>query len=168
MSGPPTDTPYPAMPEVPLKACPIATSLRFLGRKWTLTILRDIAFFPKASFSQIRKGNPGLRQRTLSIRLQQLGTEGLVRKVVPPDSPRHPYYELTAKGLEAWPILASLFQYGIHNHAPVVFDDGRARNLRDVYPRDADLLLGPLASYARTSGDATPSEARPSHSSKTS
>jgi len=121
-----------------------------LGRKWTLTILREVAFFPQARFAQIRRANPGLRQRTLSLRLRELASEDLVQKVVPPDDPRHPYYELTTKGLEVWPILSALFQFGIHNHAPVVFEDGRARNLEEVYPQDAALLLGPLTRFART------------------
>jgi len=158
--------PYPAYPSVPLEACPIHTTLGSLGRKWTLTILRDVAFFPRASFGLIRKRNPGLRQRTLSTRLRELGSEGLVRRVVPPGDSRHPYYELTPKGLEVWPILAALFQFGIRHHANVVFADGRPRNLEDVYPHDAPLLLGTLASYARRlpleSGEKAPPSSPPS------
>ncbi len=154
-----TAAPYPSRPEVPLRACPIATTLGSLGRKWTLTILRDIAFFPQAGFSQIRKGNPGLLPRTLSVRLQELAREGLVQKVVPRDSPRHPYYELTPKGLEVWPILSSLFQFGIHNHAATVFADRKPRNLEDVYPHDAELMLGPLARFARSTEPGSASNA---------
>ena len=142
--------PYPSPGTVPLQACPIATSLAFLGRKWTLTILRDVAFFPRVTFGQIRKTNPGLLQRTLSLRLRQLVAEDLVRKVVPPSNPRRPYYELTPKGLEIWPILSSLFQFGIRNHASKVFEDGRPRNLEEVHPQDAELMLGTLAPFART------------------
>jgi DNA-binding HxlR family transcriptional regulator len=144
--------PYPKPPMVPLKACPIATSLQFLGRKWTLTILRDVAFIPRTTFSQIQKGNPGLKQRTLSLRLRELSSEGLVRRVVPTDAPRHPYYELTPKGLEIWPVLAALFEFGIRNHASTVFEDGQVRDLTEMQPRDADLLLGPLIGYARGAG----------------
>jgi DNA-binding HxlR family transcriptional regulator len=145
-----TGSPYPSPPLVPLEACPIETTLGSLGRKWTITILRDVAFFPKANFGLIRRRNPGLRQRTLSIRLRQLAKEGLIRRVVPSDDGRHPYYELTARGLEVWPILTALFQFGIRQYAGVVFADGRPRNLEDVYPHDAPLLLGTLAQYART------------------
>ncbi|MCI4319087.1 MAG: helix-turn-helix transcriptional regulator [Thermoplasmata archaeon] len=143
-------TPYPSPPLVPMEACPIATTLGSLGRKWTLPILRDVAFFPKASFGFIRKRNPGLLQRTLSLRLRQLASEGLIRRVVPPEDPRHPFYALTDKGLEAWPILASLFEFGIRQHARKVFADGRPRDLLEVYPKDAELMLGPLTEFART------------------
>ena len=148
-------SPYPSLPAVPFEHCPIATSLQFLGRKWTLTVLRDIAFFPKATFAVIRKGNHDITARVLSLRLRQLAAEDLVRKVVPPENPRHPYYELTSKGLEVWPILASLFQYGIRNHAQTVFADGKPRDLGQMYPTDAGLLLGPLGPYADTLDRAT-------------
>ena len=144
--------PYPAPPAVRWDQCPIATTLGSLGRKWTIPILRDVAFFPQASFGLIRKRNPGLRQRTLSIRLQQFVAEDLVRRVVPPGDARHPYYELTAKGLEVWPILTALFQFGIRHHATTVFPDGHPRTLEEIYPHDAALMLGPLADFARTAG----------------
>ena len=144
-----TGPPYPAPPAVPPKACPIATSLQFLGRKWTLTILRDIAFFPKASFSQIRKGNPGLKPRTLSLRLRELASQDLIRRVVPEGEPRHPYYEFTPRGLEVWPILSALFEFGSRNHASTVFEDGRPRDLQEMFPNDAELMLGPLIGFAR-------------------
>ncbi|HYK92857.1 MAG TPA: helix-turn-helix domain-containing protein [Thermoplasmata archaeon] len=140
----------PALPTVALQACPIATSLGCLGRKWTLPILRDIAFFPDVGFAFILKSNRGLGPRTLSIRLQQLTGDGLIRKDPNPADPRHPTYRLTEKGLEVWPILASLFQFGIRNFPEVVFEDRRARNLEEVYPHDAALMLGPLTTFART------------------
>jgi len=153
---------YPSPPAVQWEACPIETTLGSLGRKWTLPILRDIAFFPKASFGLIRRRNPRLRQRTLSNRLRELAAEDVIRKVTPSNDDRHPYYELTTKGLEVWPILSSLFQFGIRYHAQTVFADGRPRDLVDVYPHDAELMLGTLAAFARTlegsSAAPTPSE----------
>ena len=151
---PEASAPYPSPPAVPWENCPIATTLGSLGRKWTLTILRDVAFFPDCSFSFLLKRNPGLRQRTLSLRLRQLASEELVRKVSAPDGGRHPRYELTPKGLEVWPILAALFQFGTRHHAATVFADGRPRSLSEVYPRDASLMLGPLAEFARTASPA--------------
>ena len=75
-STPPPVVAYPAPPAIMWAQCPISTTMGSLGRKWTLQVLRDVAFFPKVSFGTIRKCNPGLRQRTLSIRLRQLAAEG--------------------------------------------------------------------------------------------
>lgn len=144
-TAPPSDAPAPAPPAVPIQSCPIATSLTLLGRKWTLTILRDIAYFPDASFSLIRRNNPGLLQRTLSLRLKELATSGLVERRVAADDRRHPRYRLTAEGQQVWPILATLVQFGMRHYPERVFADGRPRNLEEVFPNDLALMLGRFA-----------------------
>jgi len=130
---------------VPQKACPIATTLGTLGRKWTLTILRDIAFFPDASFTLILKGNPGLLPRTLSLRLKQLIADGLIVRDTEGNGGRNPRYRLSAKGLQVWPILATLAQFGMQNFSAEVFADGRARDLEEVFPKGMKLMLGRFA-----------------------
>ncbi|MCI4336140.1 MAG: helix-turn-helix transcriptional regulator [Thermoplasmata archaeon] len=142
-----SDAPFPAPgpPAVPIKSCPIAASLGTLGRKWTLTILRDIAFFPDASFSLILRNNPGLLQRTLSLRLKQLSANGLIVKSADSNGARHPRYRLSERGLQIWPILATLAQFGFQNRAEAVFVDGQPRNLEEVFPSDVGILLGRFA-----------------------
>jgi DNA-binding HxlR family transcriptional regulator len=137
--------PAPGPPAVPIKSCPIAASLGTLGRKWTLTILRDIAFFPDASFSLILRNNPGLLQRTLSLRLKQLSASGLIVKNTESTDARHPRYRLSERGLQVWPILATLAQFGFQNRAEEVFADGQPRNLEEVFPSDVGILLGRFA-----------------------
>ncbi len=142
----PSSFPSPGPPSVPLESCPIATTLGTLGRKWTLTILRDIAFFPDASFSLLLRNNPGLLQRTLSLRLKQLATSDFIVKTPGPNGSRRPRYRLSSKGLQVWPILATLAQFGVQNHADRVFADGRPRDLEEVFPAGMDLMLGRFAS----------------------
>jgi DNA-binding HxlR family transcriptional regulator len=147
-SAAPGDGFSPGAPAVPLDACPIATTLGTLGRKWTLTILRAVAFFPGMKFSAIRRANPGLRQRTLSLRLKELQLEGLIERV--DRGARSSGYRLTTMGRDLWPILSALFDYGIQHHADVVFADGRPRTLAEVYPGSSVLLTGRLGEYARS------------------
>lgn len=144
---PPASDSSPGAPAVPLEACPIATTLGTLGRKWSLTILREVAFFPGSKFSSIQRANPGLRQRTLSLRLKQLQSEGLIERA--DGAARSSGYRLTSMGRDLWPVLAALFDYGIQHHADVVFADGRPRTLGEVYPRSSVLLTGRLGAYAR-------------------
>lgn len=150
----------PSPPAVPMNQCPIATSLGSLGRKWTLTILRDIAFQPLPSFTVILRNNPGLRQRTLSLRLKQLLGDGLIVRSPHESRPRRPIYRLTPKGLQVWPILATLAQYGLQNLPQRVFSDGRARNLEDVWPNDLPILLGRFAPPSSAETPGTPSGGR--------
>jgi DNA-binding HxlR family transcriptional regulator len=135
----------PGPPAVEIRSCPIAASLGTLGRKWTLTILRDIAYFPDASFSLILKNNPGLLQRTLSLRLKQLTASNLIVNAALTNGLRRPRYRLTAKGQQIWPVLATLVQFGMQNYADVVFADGRPRDVEEVFPQSMDLLLGRFA-----------------------
>ena len=92
---------HPIVPTVSLQ-CPINSSLRVLGRKWALLVLRDIGFMasienggtagspkltPRAvpvNFSQILRGNPGLSPRLLCMRLKELQTEGLIEGLIDP------------------------------------------------------------------------------------
>jgi DNA-binding HxlR family transcriptional regulator len=151
--------PAPGPPAVPIQSCPIAASLGTLGRKWTLTILRDIAYFPDASFSLIRRNNPGLLQRTLSLRLKQLSADGLIVKAPGSNGGRHPRYRLSEKGLQVWPVLATLAQFGFQNRAPTVFADGRPRNLEEVFPADVGLMLGRFANPPPSRPRARPTSA---------
>lgn len=137
--------PSPGPPAVPFDACPIATTLGTLGRKWTLTILRDVAFFPDASFSLILKNNPGLLQRTLSLRLKQLVATDFIVKTGASNGSRRPKYRLSQRGLQVWPILATLAQFGVQNYPDRVFADGRARDIEEVFPAGMDLMLGRFA-----------------------
>ena len=156
-SAPPSSFPSPGPPVVPLESCPIATTLGTLGRKWTLTILRDIAFSPDASFSLILKNNPGLLQRTLSLRLKQLAASDFIQKNGGSKGPRRPTYRLSAKGLQVWPILATLAQFGVKNHADAVFADGRPRDLEEVFPAGMGLMLGRFATSPPRRSRASPS-----------
>jgi DNA-binding HxlR family transcriptional regulator len=68
-------------PAVPIKNCPIATSLGVLGRKWTILILRDISMMKLERFNQLLKATPGLTPRILSHRLSELEKEGMIERV---------------------------------------------------------------------------------------
>ncbi|HZY71435.1 MAG TPA: helix-turn-helix domain-containing protein [Thermoplasmata archaeon] len=143
-----TETEVLPPPTTEFITCPIFASLGTLGRKWTLTILRDIAFFPGATFGLIRKNNPGLRQRTLSLRLRQLAAEGLIERETTLGA-RRPRYVLAPKGKDVWPVLTALMEYGVKNHPSAVFQDGRSRAVGQLYPGSADVMLRDLARFAR-------------------
>ncbi|HEV2520304.1 MAG TPA: helix-turn-helix domain-containing protein [Thermoplasmata archaeon] len=150
----------PGPPAVRLESCPIAATLGTIGRKWTLNILRDIAFSPGASFSLILKNNPGLLQRTLSVRLKQLAADGLVVREAAPSHARRPVYRLSEKGLQLWPVLATLAQFGMQNFADRVFADARPRDLEEVFPAATELMLGRFSTSPprrSRSGPAVPS-----------
>lgn len=132
------------IPKVPFRACPIRASLGIFGKKWTLLVLRDMAFLGKMKFSQILKNNPGLTPRALSMRLRDLRREALIERIVSPRQNRDIRYQLTQKGRDSMPILTAFIQYGIRHYSEQVFEDGKPRQLNQVFPDKQQLMLGKL------------------------
>jgi len=82
-------------PKLSYQADPIRESLKILGRKWTLLILRDVAFLKLRRFGEVRRNNPGLTARVLSRRLSQMRDEGLLKRR---EDGKAVYYDLTGTG----------------------------------------------------------------------
>ena len=100
-------------PLLAYQADPIRESVKWLGRKWTLLILRDMAFLKLTRFGQILRNNPGLTPRVLARRLRQMQEEGLVERVVTDEKVT---YRLTSRGEDAVFILLAFLRYGIRHH----------------------------------------------------
>ncbi len=115
--------------EVPLLSCPIASSLKILGRKWALLILRDIGMHGLNRFNQILHNNDGLTPRILSMRLQELREEEYLDRVVDPEDERDVRYVLTEKGKDLMPVLRAFIAFGVKHYAAEVFPDGRRPQL---------------------------------------
>lgn len=92
---------------------PIRNSVKALGAKWTLLILRDIAFLKLNRFGGILRNNPGLTARVLSKRLRDMQREGLVQRKVAKDAVS---YDLTSQGEDAVFILLAFLRYGLKHH----------------------------------------------------
>ncbi len=103
------------MPRLVYQQDPIRESLKALGAKWTLLILRDVGFLRLNRFGRIRQNNPGLTARVLSRRLRDMQREGLVERNAKKTVVT---YSLTPRGEDAIYILLALLRYGLKYHAP--------------------------------------------------
>jgi DNA-binding HxlR family transcriptional regulator len=122
------------IPAVEFKNCPIRVSLGVLGKKWTLLILRDIAFLKIDRFNQIRRSVPGLTARVLIMRLRELEESGLIEPVITRDKPKLVRWILTEKGKDTVPILMSLISFGAKWYSDLVFEDKRVRTVDELFP----------------------------------
>jgi DNA-binding HxlR family transcriptional regulator len=102
-----------AMPKLVYQQDPIRTSVKSLGAKWTLLIVRDIGFLKLQRFGEILRNNPGLTARVLSKRLRDMQKEGLIERKATKDIVS---YTLTARGEDAVFILLSFLRYGLKHH----------------------------------------------------
>jgi DNA-binding HxlR family transcriptional regulator len=101
------------MPKLVYQQDPIRTSVKSLGAKWTLLILRDIGFLRLNRFGEIRRNNPGLTARVLSKRLRDMQKEGLIDRKI---SKNAVTYRLTTRGEDAVFILLAFLRYGLKHH----------------------------------------------------
>lgn len=101
------------MPRLAYQQDPIRNSVKALGPKWTLLILRDIGFLELQRFGEILRNNPGLTARVLSRRLRDMQREGLIQKNAKRDTIA---YKLTERGEDAVFILLAFLRYGLKHH----------------------------------------------------
>ncbi|OFV81402.1 MAG: MarR family transcriptional regulator [Acidobacteria bacterium RBG_13_68_16] len=68
-----------------------------IGRRWTGAIL-FVLLKARCRFATLRSAIPGITDRMLSERLQELEHEGIVERTVVPETPVRVEYALTEKG----------------------------------------------------------------------
>ncbi len=92
--------------------CPISLSLELLGDRWTLMIIRDMAFAGKRHFREFLQSDEGVSSRTLAERLQTLLEEGVISRRDDPDHKLKAIYSLTRAGIDLLPVLVELGLWG--------------------------------------------------------
>ena len=92
--------------------CTIGAAVGIIGERPTFLLLRE-AFSGVRRFDDMQR-RTGMPRQVLSDRLARLVTEGLLRKVPYRESGqrRRDEYRLTAKGLDLYPVLVALMQWG--------------------------------------------------------
>ncbi len=96
--------------------CSIARALELVGERWTMLVLRE-AFTGRRRFDEMAE-DLGIARNVLTARLGHLVDEGVLAKVRYQERPERFEYRLTEKGLDLWPILISLLQFGDRHYAP--------------------------------------------------
>ena len=92
--------------------CAIGAAVSAIGEKWTFLVLRE-AFLGARRFDDIRR-RTGMPRQILSDRLSRLVQEGMLRRVPYQERgqrSRHEY-RLTGKGLDLYPVLVALMEWG--------------------------------------------------------
>jgi DNA-binding HxlR family transcriptional regulator len=95
-----------------MQNCTIGSALAIVGEKWTFLVLRE-AFNGVRRFDDIRR-RTGAPRQVLSDRLTRLVAKGLLRKVPyqEPGQRSRTEYRLTQKGLELFPVIVALMEWG--------------------------------------------------------
>jgi DNA-binding HxlR family transcriptional regulator len=98
------------------QVCSVAGALEVVGERWSLLIVRDI-FLGLRRFDEIQ-ANLGIARNVLQTRLRRLVDEGVLERCRYSERPERHEYRLTAKGLDLWPTIVALLQWGDRHALP--------------------------------------------------
>ncbi|MGE0161475.1 MAG: winged helix-turn-helix transcriptional regulator [Gemmatimonadales bacterium] len=96
--------------------CPIAYSLDVVGDRWTLLVLRDLAFKNRRYFQDFLGASERISSNILAERLRRLERAGLIEGHADPEDGRRIRYYLTDDGLDLIPVLIEMTIWGSRRH----------------------------------------------------
>ncbi|MFV2012685.1 MULTISPECIES: winged helix-turn-helix transcriptional regulator [unclassified Micromonospora] len=101
----------------PRSECPINVAVEVFGDRWSLLVLRDIAFGDRRYFRQLQANSlEGIASNTLADRLKRLVEAGLLTREDARPGQRA-RYSLTEPAIQVVPVLAQLGTWGLR-HRP--------------------------------------------------
>ena len=113
-----------------MKVCPIDRSLKIMGQRYALHIMRNMILLKQTRFNQFLNSVEGINAKTLAIRLQQLEEYGLVERKLILGKPAHTDYSPTEKGMDVQRILAEIASFSARYEPEIIFVDKKPRNNR--------------------------------------
>ena len=96
--------------------CSVAQCLEVVGEWWSMLIIRD-SFMGVTRFEDYQR-RLGISRNILRDRLSSLVDSGVLVRTPYSEHPPRDDYKLTSKGLDLWPILTAMRQWGDKYAAP--------------------------------------------------
>ena len=110
-----------------LKSCPIETTFRIIGKKWTVLIIREILRGHK-QFNRFMGNIVGITPKVLTERLRELERLGIIKREIISEYPIRIEYSLTEIGRGIEPVMLSAASFSMKYMPRVVFKDGKPRS----------------------------------------
>ncbi len=92
-------------------SCPVETTLKAIGGRWKVLILREL-FFETCRFNQLHRSLTGITQKMLTQQLRELEADGIIHREVYKQVPPKVEYSLTDTGRSLKPVLDSMHEWG--------------------------------------------------------
>ncbi|MET1081175.1 MAG: helix-turn-helix domain-containing protein [Pseudomonas sp.] len=96
--------------ELDQQPCSLSRTLSVVGDRWTLLVLRE-CFMGVRRFEEFER-RLGVTRHVLADRLKKLTAAAVLTKVAYQERPRREEYRLTEKGLELYPAVLALVNWG--------------------------------------------------------
>lgn len=94
-----------------LPTCPVEVTLKLMGNKWKILIIRDLLDGTKR-FGELKKSVGNITQKVLTSNLRSMEESGLLIRKVYAQVPPKVEYTLTETGYSLKPILDSMAKWG--------------------------------------------------------
>ena len=95
-----------------LPECPVETTLRLIGNKWQVLIVRDLLSAGRMRFSELQRSIGGISQKVLTSNLRTMENAGLVKREAFAEVPPRVEYSLTQTGASLKPVLDAMWNWG--------------------------------------------------------
>ena len=109
-----------------LKSCPIETTFRIIGKRWTVLIIREI-LRGNTQFNRFMENIEGISPKVLTERLRELERVGIIKRNIATEYPVRIEYSLTDMGKGFEPVLLSGATFSMKYMPRTVFKDGKSR-----------------------------------------
>ena len=110
-----------------LRSCPIETTFRIIGKKWTVLIIREILRGHK-QFNRFMENIVDITPKVLTERLRELERLGIIKREIISGYPIRVEYSLTEIGRGFEPVMLSAASFSMKYMPRVVFRDGKPRS----------------------------------------
>ncbi len=94
-----------------LPACPVELTIRLMGDRWKILILRDLMDGTKR-FGELKKSLCDITQKVLTSNLRAMEESGLLTRKVYAEVPPRVEYTLTETGRSLKPVLDAMAAWG--------------------------------------------------------
>lgn len=94
-----------------LPKCPIETTLKMLGCKWKVLIIRELLTGTKR-FCELKKSVTGITQKVLTAKLRDMESLGIIERKVYEQTPPKVEYSLTDIGYSLREVIDALKVWG--------------------------------------------------------
>ncbi len=119
--------------EYGMKRCPIDNSLKIVGKKFTMHIIRNMILLKQKRFSEFLKSIEGISTKTLSIRLQEMEAGRLIIRNIIDRRPLQIEYTLTEKGQALEPILVQMANFSMQWAPKKIFKKEKPLTVKEAY-----------------------------------
>lgn len=96
-----------------MNICPVEVTLKLIGSRWTILILRNLLNQGTQRFGELFRGINGISQKMLTQHQRQMEANKLICRTAYAEIPPRVEYSLTDTGRSLKPILDSMHEWGM-------------------------------------------------------